>query len=103
MGHARALLGLRGAQQSEAARLVVARGLSVRETEALVRRLLEQAAKGGGKPGHRLDPDIRKLQDNLCERLGARVEIRHARTGKGRLVIAYNSLDELDGILDRIR
>jgi ParB family chromosome partitioning protein len=103
MGHARALLGLRGAQQSEAARHVVARGLSVRETEALVRRLLEQAAKGGAKEAPRLDPDIRKLQENLCERLGARVEIRHARTGKGRLVIAYNSLDELDGILDRIR
>jgi ParB family chromosome partitioning protein len=103
MGHARALLGLRGAPQSEAARHVVARGLSVRETEALVRRLLEQAAKGGAKETARLDPDIRKLQDNLCERLGARVEIRHARTGKGRLVIAYNSLDELDGILDRIR
>jgi ParB family transcriptional regulator, chromosome partitioning protein len=103
MGHARALLGLRGAQQSEAARHVVARGLSVRETEALVRRMLEQAAKGGAKEAPRLDPDIRKLQENLCERLGARVEIRHARTGKGRLVIAYNSLDELDGILDRIR
>ncbi len=103
MGHARALLGLRGAQQSEAARHVAARGLSVRETEALVRRLLEQTAKGGAKEAARLDPDIRKLQDNLCERLGARVEIRHARTGRGRLVIAYNSLDELDGILDRIR
>jgi ParB family chromosome partitioning protein len=103
MGHARALLGLRGGQQSEAARHVVARGLSVRETEALVRRLLDQSPKAGGKQAARLDPDIRKLQDNLCERLGARVEIRHARTGKGRLVIAYNSLDELDGILDRIR
>jgi len=51
----------------------------------------------------RLDPDIRRLQDNLGERLGARVEIRHAKSGKGQLVIAYGSLDELDGILDRIQ
>ncbi len=104
MGHARALLGLRGAPQSEAARVVVHRGLSVRETEALVRRLLEQVEKPeAARRDTRLDPDIRRLQDNLCERLGARVEIRHAKTGKGQLVITYGSLDELDGILDRIQ
>jgi len=104
MGHARALLGLRGAPQSEAARTVVHRGLSVRETEALVRRLLEQAEQPEAtRREKRLDPDIRRLQDNLCERLGARVEIRHAKTGKGQLVIRYGSLDELDGILDRIQ
>ena len=104
MGHARALLGLRGPPQSEAARVVVHRGLSVRETEALVRRLLERAEEPEeARRETRLDPDIRRLQDNLCERLGARVEIRHAKTGKGRLVISYGSLDELDGILDRIQ
>jgi len=104
MGHARALLGLRGAAQSEAARTVVHRGLSVRETEALVRRLLEQAEQPeAARRETRVDPDIRRLQDNLCERLGARVEIRHAKTGKGQLVIRYGSLDELDGILDRIQ
>ena len=104
MGHARALLGLRGGAQSEAARLVVQKGLSVRETEALVRRLLERAEHPpAARPQVRLDPDIRRLQDNLCERLGARVEIRHAKSGKGQLVIAYGSLDELDGILDRIQ
>jgi ParB family chromosome partitioning protein len=104
MGHARALLGLRGPPQSEAARTVVQRGLSVRETEALVRRLLERAEQPeAARRETRLDPDIRRLQDNLCERLGARVEIRHAKTGKGRLVISYGSLDELDGILDRIQ
>jgi len=104
MGHARALLGLRGGAQSEAARLVVQKGLSVRETEALVRRLLERAEHPpAARSQVRLDPDIRRLQDNLCERLGARVEIRHAKSGKGQLVIAYGSLDELDGILDRIQ
>jgi ParB family chromosome partitioning protein len=104
MGHARALLGLRGAAQSEAARLVARKGLSVRETEALVRRLVEQAEHPAAPRREvRLDPDIRRLQDNLCERLGARVEIRHAKSGKGQLVIAYGSLDELDGILDRIQ
>jgi len=104
MGHARALLGLRGAPQSEAARVVVRKGLSVRETEALVRRLLEEAEHPPvARRDLRLDPDIRRLQDNLGERLGARVEIRHAKSGRGQLVIAYGSLDELDGILDRIQ
>lgn len=104
MGHARALLGLRGSPQSEAARAVVRKGLSVRETEALVRRMLEAADRPDiARREVRLDPDIRRLQDNLCERLGARVEIRHAKTGKGQLVISYGSLDELDGILDRIQ
>ena len=103
MGHARALLALRGAVQSEAARVVEARGLSVRAAEALVRRFLSRGEQPEPHRETRIDPDIRRLQDRLCEQLGARVEIRHARTGKGRLVIAYNSLDELDGILERIR
>jgi ParB family transcriptional regulator, chromosome partitioning protein len=104
MGHARALLGLHGAVQSEAAGLVARKGLSVRETEALVRRLLEQAEHPQApRREARLDPDIRRLQDNLCERLGARVEIHHGKTGRGQLVITYGSLDELDGILDRIQ
>jgi ParB family chromosome partitioning protein len=104
MGHARALLALRGSVQSEAAGVVEAKGLSVREAEALVRRFLDRGEQPSAPPADkRADPDIRRLQDRLCEQLGARVEIRHARTGKGRLVIAYNSLDELDGILERIR
>lgn len=104
MGHARALLGLRGAAQSEAAQLVVHKGLSVRETEALVRRLIDRAEHPPAPRAEpRLDPDIRRLQENLGERLGARVEIRHAKTGRGQLVISYGSLDELDGILDRIQ
>lgn len=103
MGHARALLGLKGDTQTLAARQVVARGLSVRETERLVRRL--QSEEGGAQSGRTPaeDPDIRRLQDDLAERLGARVAIQHGSKGAGKLVIAYNSLDELDGILEHIR
>ncbi|MDH4042035.1 MAG: ParB/RepB/Spo0J family partition protein [Gammaproteobacteria bacterium] len=100
MGHARALLGLEGARQSQAARSVVGRGLSVRQTEALVRHLLEPREKP--LPGA-IDPNIRHLQDDLSRRLGARVEIKHGAGGKGKLVLAYNSLDELDGILSHIK
>jgi ParB family chromosome partitioning protein len=101
MGHARALLALQGEAQGQAARLVVARGLSVRETERLVRRMLQEPA--GPKAAVAVDPDTRRLQDDLAERLGARVSIQHTVRGKGRLVIQYNSLDELDGILAHIR
>ena len=101
MGHARALLGLDQAAQARAAEQVVARALTVRQTEALVRRLLEGAA---GPAGPRADdPNIRRLQTDLAERLGASVRIEHGQRGKGRLVIRYNSLDELDGILEHIR
>ncbi|MGL4566049.1 MAG: ParB/RepB/Spo0J family partition protein [Halioglobus sp.] len=101
MGHARALLGLDAPRQSQAARSVVARGLSVRQTEALVRHLLER--KDAPAPPRSIDPNIRHLQDDLSRRLGARVEIRHGAGGKGKLVLAYNSLDELDGILSHIK
>ncbi|HLD14042.1 MAG TPA: ParB/RepB/Spo0J family partition protein [Burkholderiales bacterium] len=102
MGHARALLALEGAAQSKAARQVVEKGLSVRETENLVRRLLSKAS--GQTTAHgSVDPDIRLLQQHLSERLGAKVRIQHSRRGKGRLVIEYNSLEELDGVLARLR
>jgi len=101
MGHARALLGLDATRQSQAARSVVARGLSVRQTEALVRHLLER--KDTPATPRSIDPNIRHLQDDLSRRLGARVEIRHGAGGKGKLVLAYNSLDELDGILSHIK
>jgi ParB family chromosome partitioning protein len=104
MGHARALLGLRGPQQGSAAQQVVSRGLSVRETERLVRRL--QLQEEAGPPAERprdLDPNVRRLQDDLAERLGARVDIQQGARGAGKLVIAYNSLDELDGILAHIK
>jgi len=101
MGHARALLGLEGEVQSQAARSVVAKGLSARETEQLVRRLQAQPTKKAAPA--RLDPDVRRLQDDLAERLGAKVQLRHTAKGKGSLVIQYNSLEELDGILDHIK
>jgi ParB family chromosome partitioning protein len=104
MGHARALLGLKDGAQTGAARQVVSRGLSVRETEKLVRRLQMEAEEGPGKREPKeLDPDVRRLQDDLAERLGARVKIQQGGKGKGTLVIAYNSLDELDGILEHIK
>jgi ParB family chromosome partitioning protein len=102
MGHARALLGLTGARQTEAARLVVNRGLSVRETEHLVRQMLE-APKTGKTPAPAVDPNTRRLQDDLSERLGAKVALQHNAKGKGKLVISYNTLDELDGILEHIK
>ena len=101
MGHARALLALTGGAQSDAARQVIARKLSVRETEALVRRLAGERVAPG--PAKTVDADIRQLQDRLSEQLGARVAIQHAASGKGRLVIEYGSSDELEGILARIR
>ncbi len=101
MGHARALLALEGAQQSVAARMVVAKGLSVRETEKLVKRLLGPSAKKAkSKPP--IDPDVLRLQQQLSDKLGASVVIQHGDKGKGRLVIEYNNLDELDGIIDHI-
>ncbi len=102
MGHARTLLGLTGAAQSEAAREVVKKGLSVRGAEALVRRM----AKGGGKKRNKnkdKDANIRTLENDLAGRLGARVTVQPSGKGKGKLIIEYHSLDELDGILAKIR
>jgi ParB family transcriptional regulator, chromosome partitioning protein len=101
MGHARALLALDGARQVQAARDVVERRLSVRETEEMVRRILERGSTRKSKRSN--DPDIRALQQRLAEKLGAKVRIRHGRGGKGQVTIFYQSLDELDGILHRIR
>jgi ParB family chromosome partitioning protein len=100
MGHAKALLGLPQDQQAAAARWVVAKGLTVRETEALVARQLE----GGNQNKEKLkqDPNIKALETELASKLGAKVQIQHGRKGKGKLVLAYNSLDELDGILAHI-
>jgi len=103
MGHARALLALKDLQQSEAAAQVVKKGLSVRETEALVRRLADSASKPAKKEPEREDPDIRRLVDDLTDRLGAKVALKQGTGGKGRLEISYNSLDELEGILAHIK
>lgn len=100
MGHARALLGLPPEKRGEAARHVATKGLSVRETEQLVRRLLAAPSK---KPTQAKNPNIQRLEQELAEKLGATVELRHGSGGKGQLVIHYNSLEELDGILAHIK
>ncbi len=106
MGHARALLGLQGEAQTKAANQVVKQGLSVRETERLVRRLqgeAENPKQPAARPAAVEDPDIRRLINDLSEKLGAKVDLQQGAKGKGKLVIGYNSLDELEGILDHIR
>ena len=106
MGHARALLPLtQRRQQTEVALLVARKGLSVRETEALVRRLQTpvQAAGSAGADGGSRDPNVERLEQELAEKLGARVAIQQGSKGKGKLVVSYNSLDELDGILAHIQ
>lgn len=102
MGHARALLSLPDIQQSEAARSVVGKGLSVRQTESLVRRLIAEAGSSNSASTKIVDPDIKNLEESLADKLGAKVMIQHTVKGKGRLVLKYNSLDELDGILSHI-
>ena len=102
MGHARALLALEGRHQSQAAHQVVEKGLSVRETEHLVRRLLT-APEGRKSAGRRTDPDTRALMQQVSEKLGAKVRIQHNAKGQGRLLIEFNTLEELDGILAHIR
>lgn len=100
MGHARALLSLSGAAQSETAAEVVRRGLSARETEKLVRSKVK--GKTPAQPATR-DPDVVRLETELANRLGAKVRIDHKTKGAGSVTIHYSSLDALDGILERIR
>ena len=100
MGHARALLALPGSRQRRTAQEVVDKDLTVRATEALVKRLMQ----GKDKPGEAAhSPDVARLETRLGELLGATVKIHHGRSGKGRVTIRYSSLDELDGILEHIR
>lgn len=98
MGHARALLTLEPSLQAKAAREVVARNLSVRETEQLVRRLKNPPVPKVTT----LDPDVQRLQNALAEKLCAKVKLSHNAKGKGKMVIAFNSADELDGILEQL-
>ena len=103
MGHARTLLSLTdSSMQLEVANLIIEKKLSVRDTENLVRSIL----KGANKPKTKKqpeDPDIKRLEGSLTQKLGATVSIKHTKSGKGKLVIAYTSSDELQGILDRIQ
>jgi len=102
MGHARALLALSGSAQLDAATQVVKKDLTVRATEQFVRRLLAQGEHPAA-PKAAPDPNIQRLESDLADRLGARVVFAHSNSGKGRMTIHYNSLDELDGILEKIR
>ena len=100
MGHARALLALEGIAQDRAAQRVVEGELSVRQTEALVRRILEGAdGKQAAAPQREKDADTARLERELTDRIGAPVSIKHSSSGKGELTIRYSSLDELDGVL----
>ncbi len=103
MSHARTLLSLTdSSMQLEVANLIIEKKLSVRDTENLVRSIL----KGANKPKTKNqpeDPDIKRLEGSLTKKLGATVSIKHTKSGKGKLVIAYTSSDELQGVLDRIR
>ena len=102
MGHARALLTLEHEQQSQAAREVIEKQLSVRETEKLVRRI-QSTPEEKRETRSELSPDIKKFQEDLSERLGAKVAIQHGPSGKGKLLVHYNNLDELEGILAHIK
>ena len=102
MGHARALLSLEPLDQERVAREVVARQLSVRATEALVRQRLQPIQRSASRtPGK--DADTRRLERETSERIGAPVSIDHDAKGRGKLVIGYSSLDELEGILRHLR
>jgi len=100
MGHARAVLALEGARQIEAANRVAARGLSVRETEALVAKMLRGQ---GASRAAKIDRDLGRLEEEVSGRLGTTVEIRAGRKGQGKIIVYYSSLDHLDQILKKLR
>ena len=97
-GHAKVLLALQGGDQVRAARNVIKKGFSVRQTEALVKGWNTRA-----QPSAIPDPNISRLEQDLSTRLGAKVRIQHQKIGRGRLEVYYTSLDELDGILKKIQ
>ncbi|NLD09017.1 MAG: ParB/RepB/Spo0J family partition protein [Xanthomonadaceae bacterium] len=103
MGHARALLTLSKKEQDAVAKLIVEKELTVRETERLVKQRKDLAKGTKGTPVKEKDADLISLERSLGEYLGALIEIKEQRQGKGQVVIKYNSLDELDGILEKIK
>jgi ParB family chromosome partitioning protein len=102
MGHARALLSLIRHDQVEIARQVVNRGLSVRETELLVKKTLAAQTAKKKSPAAPVDPDVRRLENELSEKLGAAVKIKPGKKGSGQLVIHFHSSAELEGILEHL-
>jgi ParB family chromosome partitioning protein len=103
MGHARALLGLAAGAQTAAASRIVAQGLSVRDTERLVHHLAHPGKARATRSTRPVDPDVANLAETLAQTLGAKVAIEAKQGGSGRLVISYSSLDQLDGILARLK
>ena len=99
MGHARALLGLDEAKQLDIANKAVKQGLTVRAVERLVRELQQEKPAAVVK---KTDPDTLRLQRELSEKTGAKVEINHQDSGKGKLIFSYTSLEELEGIIKKI-
>lgn len=102
MGHARCLLTLDDINQQEAARTIVAKGLSVRQAEALVRSIQEVDKDDGNTKANNQTPDLTYLEEGLAEHVGVPVNVQHSAKGKGKLVFKYNNLDELDGILNHL-
>jgi ParB family chromosome partitioning protein len=100
MGHARALLALDEGLQGDAARQAADKKLSVRETEALVRRL-QAGEPAPAAPAKARDPDLARLEERITSQIGAKVQIKHSDKGAGKLIISYDSLDQLDGVLER--
>lgn len=101
MGHGRALLALPESEQKSAANKVASQGLSVRATEAMVKKLLKgelERPKQASK-----DPDVERLQQSISEKLGAKVDINHSNKGSGRIIIHYSTLDELEGVLEHLK
>jgi ParB family chromosome partitioning protein len=103
MGHARALLALEGKTQRDTAHKVAQRGMSVRDTERLVKTILNKGEPANSKKEKGKPVEVTKLELSLAETLGADIDIKYNSRGKGKLVITYNSLDELDGILEHIK
>lgn len=102
MGHARALLSLQGAHQSDAARTVVGKGYTVRQTEALVKRLLTEAEHKKAKPDP-VDADVSRLQERVSDTVGLPVKMHYNSAGKGKITFAYSKLEELEGLLERLK
>ncbi len=102
MGHARCLLSLDDIGQRDTARIIVAKGLSVRQAEALVRKMQEEA-KAPTAESATSSPDLTHLEEGLAEHVGVPVSVQHGAKGKGKLIFKYNNLDELDGILNHLR
>lgn len=104
MGHARALLSVNGQTQEELAKLVADQGMTVRQTEALVKKSqLPQSDSPNEKPEKKVDPDVTRLQNQLIDTFGTHVKIDHNAKGKGKLTINFGDLDQLEGILTKIK